>query len=393
MEEYKMIGIQNIEKTTTLWVGKLFQNYLGMSKIKISSGRGVSSGGVSLVVFSLVLFTTFFSVNCASSGAKTETESTLTPVSNDLVPNLSSIEILASPRSYTFTINTDQNWQITGIPDWLSVNPTSGSAGVANLVTITTSIANTVSGLSATLTIHGSLSPTSPVITRSLALTRSIFDRCGGDYGIPGPSVMLFKYLNKTNPNPSEPSSTNAEMAFIVVRGCGDTTTTVQSVFSTLRYVKIRDTRASVNLGSLSIINQPWDHFEFSISKYLTHSFRFIPENAMNIKNGTGIALTYDSGAHFFYDCIASNCFIRINNNIVTLPDETGLIPGIVSFNRFSEDANKLRGVRLLSTELLLNSSNANHPAVREAINDMYTKYAERADVTWPVTWRTVLIP
>ena len=113
-------------------------------------------------------------------------------VTNDLVINISSIEMYASPSTYTFTINTDQNWEIANIPSWLNVNPTKGGAGTANVVTLTTIGINTVSVINESLNINV---PSAANLNKTLKLTRNYYKSCGGSYGLPGPSSVIVKWL------------------------------------------------------------------------------------------------------------------------------------------------------------------------------------------------------
>ena len=114
-------------------------------------------------------------------------------VTNDLVINISSIEMYASPSTYTFTINTDQNWEIANIPSWLNVNPTKGGAGTANVVTLTTIGINTVSVINESLNINV---PSAANLNKTLKLTRIIYNFCDGLYDLPGPSSVIVKWLS-----------------------------------------------------------------------------------------------------------------------------------------------------------------------------------------------------
>ncbi len=370
---------------------KLSLSLIGIEKTSQTKSRLLSKSFA--LVFIIASFVLSLATQCSGSGSSSSSGGgSETPIDigpNDLVLNVSSIEMAASPESYTFTINTDLNWQITGIPDWLSVSPTRGIAGTASLVTITTATVNTVRGLNATLTIHASLNASSPVVTRSLRLNRSNFDICGGTYGLPGPSVMLLKYLDNTNPSPSALSATNADMALIAVRGCGDTTTTVQSVFSGLRYINVINNSGNT-VSSLSLITHPWDSNIFNLkgNAGATIIYKIIPESSPGISNGNTADFSYSyhivTGLPNGFpasNCISFDCFARISNVAFEPTMSTNTAFGDITFSR------------LLSSEL--NSASGYDPTVRQAINDMYTKYAERTDVTWRTStaWRSVLIP
>ena len=206
---------------------------------------------------------------------------------------------------------------------------------------------------------------------------------CDGRDGLKGPSVMMFKHLDKTNPNPSNHITANADMAFIVVKGCEENNPTwlsSQSIFSALAYFEIKDNFYSVILSSLSFASNPWDSKIFSIgsdgSTLVTKVLSFTPKNISNNQKGTGIILSYYLGVPIARNCINSDCFARINNSIVT-PTDQGANPGFAYYYTGGIE----RGDAITGTDL--RDPTKYNPLVRTAINEMYTSYFWKTGVTW----------
>ena len=87
----------------------------------------------------------------------------------------------------------------------------------------------------------------------------------------------------------------------------------------------------------LGFASNPWDSKFVTMgsdSAFGTFTYRFAPKNITNIKKGTGFQFSYSFGANNFFrnNCIGSDCFIRINNSMVTLPEEPGTIPGFAFY-------------------------------------------------------------
>ena len=226
-----------------------------------------------------------------------------------------------------------------------------------------------------------------------LNASKQCVTQCIGGYA--GPSVMMFKYLDKTNPNPSSVIGANADMAFIVVKGCEENNPTwlsSQSIFNALAYFEIKNSNNGVILSSLSFASNTWDSKILSIGSDGTSTSKilsFTPKNISNIKNGTGIEFYYVIGVSFWSNCINSDCFVRINNSIVTLPTDPGATAGFASYFIGGVE----RGVAIYSSSL--REATQYNPLVKNAINDMYNNYSMKAGVTWStnVNWRSVLIP
>ena len=165
---------------------------------------GARQTKIRLLGLALMLCMASLVIDCAN---KTTEAVTPTPPSSNLVLNISSIEMYASPGSYTFTINTDQNWEITNIPPWLNVSPKNGSAGAANLVTLTTLGINSVSVINDSLNINV---PSAPSLNKTLKLTRNFYKYCVGGYGLSGPSTVIVKWLSVGNAVGNLEDTTNA---------------------------------------------------------------------------------------------------------------------------------------------------------------------------------------
>ena len=224
---------------------------------------------------------------------------------------------------------------------------------------------------------------------------------CGGQIGLTGPSVMMFKYLNKTDPNPTSLSSANAEVAFIVARGCEENNPTwlsSQSIFSALAYFEIKNNFSGTTINSLSFISNPWDANFVTIGSSsgfpASYIFDFVPKNISNIKNGTGFQYQHSIYGNFLIsNCIRSDCFVRINNSIVTDDPSAGggASPGFTFLTNPVLGLQK--GVDINSKDL--REPIKYNPLVKNAVNEMFTAYSTRAGVTWStnVNWRSVLIP
>ena len=130
---------------------------------------------------------------CTSCNAGYSVSNGLCLVQNNLILSVNSLNMYASlGDTASFTINTDQNWTITGVPDWLSVSPKSGVAGGANKITLTTTTINTIEGVSVTLNINATGNVN---LNKTLSLKRTRFAFCGSTYGVVGPSVVIYKWI------------------------------------------------------------------------------------------------------------------------------------------------------------------------------------------------------
>ena len=213
----------------------------------------------------------------------------------------------------------------------------------------------------------------------------SFYTTCNGVRGLKGPSIMLIKYLNKTLPNPSiiiDPN--NSDFAFIVARGCEESNPawlTSQSIFNALSYFEILDTTSA----SLRFTNNPMDYNIVSLGPVGVRTFYngyFIPKNSTGNKYGNAISFNYNLQLDFHSNnCIGSNCFIRINNSILTLPSpSTGINRGIIEYLINGTDE---QGSRVLGTELRNSAKYKYNPLIKYVINDMYTAYSKKDGVTW----------
>ncbi len=268
-------------------------------------------------------------MQCSSGGGTGDAGGTAPVVINDVVLGISSIEALASPSSYTFTINTNQNWQITGIPAWMSVRPTWGSAnGVSTLfhLTLTTIGINTVAGTNATLLIHGSLTPvaSSSLISRSLSLTRSIYDRCGGAYGLPGASSIIAKWVSAgsaVGDIGNHSSATNgfnhpdSRLIFGIARGCGGTGSSEgiiknMSAFRLFFYDQVFNTDFPATGNVHSFTNSPYTSvLVSSVSGYALIGMRIRDANMTSnlllvnlFSSGSGIELCPSGSASLYWE-------------------------------------------------------------------------------------------
>ena len=149
-------------------------------------------------------------------------------VQNNLVISVNSLTMYAS-NGYTasFTITTDQNWTITGAPAWLSVSPTSGAPGTALKVNLTTTTLNTTAGLTGSLSVNAT---GKPELNKTLNLTRTHYTSCGGTLGLPGPSIVVAKWVSmgaaeQSVVNLADP---NGRFLVAVAKGCGGGNTTFE---------------------------------------------------------------------------------------------------------------------------------------------------------------------
>ena len=162
-----------------------------------------------------------------------------------------------------------------------------------------------------------------------------------------------------------------------------------------LAYFEIKDGNTGTILNSLRFASNPWDSDFVTLgsdgSSGFSYKNRFSPINMSGIKNGTGIVINFDGGTFIFYgpNCISSDCFVRINNSIVTLHNDPGLATGYANYINGNEE----RGVLISGTDI--RDPTKYNPLVRTAINEMYTAYSMKAGVTWStnVSWRSVLLP
>ena len=135
----------------------------------------------------------------------------------------------------------------------------------------------------------------------------TFYTTCGGKTGLTGPSVMLLKYLYKSNPNPTSViNQTLAEMAFIVARGCEEDNPSwlsSQSIFNALAYFDIRDSVLG-DTSTLNFASNTWDSKVVTIgadSVLFQFAYHFTPKNISTIKNGTGFALSISRNLERFF--------------------------------------------------------------------------------------------
>ena len=81
-------------------------------------------------------------------------ESDLAPLNPVLSINPTNFDFPAAGGALSLTLNTSCDWSVANIPAWLTVNPTSGSAG-ATAVTLTASTNNSIDSQSVVLTFSG----------------------------------------------------------------------------------------------------------------------------------------------------------------------------------------------------------------------------------------------
>lgn len=92
----------------------------------------------------------------------------------------------AENSSASITISCDDAWNITGTPDWLTVSPTSGTAGTVTTITITATSDNTTGAeRQAVLTVNGI---TDATLTKNITVKQS--QKAGG--------VLIFENFENT---------------------------------------------------------------------------------------------------------------------------------------------------------------------------------------------------
>ena len=199
------------------------------STIHALKGGGKNLGGKSLVCANISLKTILFgllisllTLQCSKS-TDTATPAPApgpTPVQNDLVLSVSSLTMYAA-NGYTasFTITTDQNWTITGAPNWLIVSTTSGGPGTGLKVNLTTTTLNTTPGLTGSLSVNAT---GKPELNKTLNLTRTHYTTCGDTLGLPGPSIVVAKWVSVGAGDHSafNDKDPNSRFLVAVAKGC-----------------------------------------------------------------------------------------------------------------------------------------------------------------------------
>ena len=206
-------------------------------------GKSLIKSNISLKTILFGLLLSLVTLQCAKTTVTDVTPDVTpgpTPVQNDLVLSVNSLTMYAS-NGYTasFTITTDQNWTITGYPNWLSVSPTSGAPGTALKVTLTTTTLNTVTGITGSLSVNAT---GKPELNKTLNLTRSIYDFCGGTLGLPGPSIVVAKWVSMgaAEHGVFDTRDPNGRVLVAIAKGCGGVGwTTIEEVIAKSDYVKL----------------------------------------------------------------------------------------------------------------------------------------------------------
>ena len=181
---------------------------------------------------------------CTSCNAGYSVSNGICLVQNNLILSVNSLNMYASlGDTASFTINTDQNWTITGVPDWLSVSPKSGVAGGANKITLTTTKINSLLvDVSGTLNINATGNAS---FNKTLSLTRSKYAFCGGTYGVVGPSVVIYKWITTGGAgtevyNDANVQLPNSRFLATFIKGCqGGAVGSVQQDLTTVRYASL----------------------------------------------------------------------------------------------------------------------------------------------------------
>ena len=296
----------------------------------------------------------------------------------------------------TISVYTNATWNITGtIPTWLSINQTSGGVGVFP-INLTALELNTTADKTANLTITATGAP-----TQTLTVTQVGRELCSG---FEGPSVMLYKYLNKTNPNPPAGElidRNNSSIAFMMAKGCKETNTKWQSSqanFNVLSNMEFIDGNSGTTYKSLTFVSNPWDYAFVKDLQYATVPIRLIPKKLDGSRAGTvGVTTSRTEGRLLLDNCASPSCFIRLDNSFVSLPETPTIVTGLRNLPGGSiGNGGNNTGVddfsAIYSTDL--GDPTKFDPYIKTKINQMFKDFATTPGVTWPSGWEaSVLIP
>ena len=304
----------------------------------------------------------------------------------------------------TISINANTPWNITGTsPSWMNISKTSGEAGIFS-INLTALQANTTAGGVADVDRTASFNVTGTGATpQTLTITQVGRELCSG---FEGPSVMLLKYLNKTNPNPPAGEvidQNKSSMAFMMAKGCKETNTDTnwqssQAKFDVLTNMDIVDGTLGTTYKSLTLVSNPWDQAFVKDLQFLTIPIIFIPKKFDGNSAGTnGRIRLLVTGYFLKTDCASSSCFIRLNNSFLSLPQTPGQGTGVRNLSSgVPADGGNGTGVDDFSS---ITSTDLSNPAkfdpyIKIQINQMFKDYAATPGVTWPSGWEaSVLIP
>ena len=305
----------------------------------------------------------------------------------------------------TITINRNTAWSITGtIPSWLNISKTSGDAGIYS-INFTALQANTTAGGLANPDRTASFNVTGTGATpQTLTVTQVGRELCSG---FEGPSVMLYKYLNKTNPNPPAGEildQNKSSIAFMMVKGCKETKTDInwqssQAKFDVLTYMELNEVITVKIIKSLNFVSNPWDHAIVKDLPPVSLGYLLRPKKSDGSIAGTGGKTLGTVGSFFLKEnCASPSCFVRLDNSFLTLP--VGNLNHAGTGNRIltggSESFGGNGGVDEFSsiTSTDLNNPSKFDPYIKTQINQMFKDFAATPGVTWPSGWEaSVLIP
>ena len=258
-------------------------------------------------------------------------------VQNNLVISLNSLTMNAS-KGYTasFTLNTDQNWMITGYPAWLSVSPTSGGPGSAIQINLTTTTINTVAVATGSLSVNAT---GKPELNKTINFIRPYYDFCGGGVSLPNTNtVAILKWVslgaNEHTPTYSAIDFTNrlsndpnGRLLVGIIRGCGAVGSAVSNWASASNF------RVQFYNDVSFMITKAFDDINFSNSPIV--GFSTIDNNKSNssivifngnISNTLGIYSVGPNDTGTVNICNGTKQYTRINyegaHNIKTCIDD-----------------------------------------------------------------------
>ena len=319
-----------------------------------------------------------------------------------ITSNSLSIGGLASSYK-TISINANTPWNITGtVPSWMNISKTSGEAGIFS-INLTALQANTTAGGVADVDRTASFNVTGTgVPTQTLTVTQVGRELCSG---FEGPTVMLYKYLNKTNPNPPAGeliSKENTSIAFMMAKGCKETNTDInwqssQVKFDVLTYMNFNDGLTGITVKSLTFVSNTWDHAFVKDLQYNTFPIELSPKKFDGNSAGTSGRITFlVNGSFVINNCASPSCFIRLNNSFLSLSITQG--QGLVRNLSGASVGNGGNGSGV-DDYSAINSTDLSNPAkfdpyIKTQINQMFKDFAASPGVTWPSGWEaSVLIP
>ena len=221
--------------------------------------------------------------------------------------------------------------------------------------------------------------------------------------GYDGPTVMLYKYLNKTNPNPPTGEvfdRNNSSIAFMMAKGCRETNVnwlSSQANFNTLSYMEFKDGITGITVKSLNFVSNTWDQTIVKDFALNLADLKLYPKKLDGSRVGTVGSITATNGTYFLkQNCASANCFIRLDNSFLRLPETNALgyrnLPGTsIATNGNGTGVDDFSAI----TSTDLGDPTKFNPLIKTNINKMYEEYAASPGVTWSanVNWRTVLIP